>query len=95
VGHNRDFAPTWEMVRGHQTRTMNNREYTRRYLAILEALPIQAWRKLTAQAKNNTLVFLCYCLDETTDGARKFCHTHIICDYLLNRWPQFFRDGRK
>ena len=94
MGTNREFAPTWEMVRGHQTHTMSNQEYTRLYTAILDALPIQAWRKLTHQMQGGILTFLCYCEEENVDGGRKFCHSHLIVEYMLKRWPMFFRDAR-
>jgi hypothetical protein len=88
------FAPDWGMVRGHQSHLLSNEEYSRKYVAILDAVPIAGWRWLTSQMKGGIITVLCYCEEQTVDGAPKFCHTHLLIEYMLRRWPSFFRDAR-
>lgn len=93
-GMARAFAPTWDMVRGHQSRDLSNDGYIKQYHAILDSVPIIGWRWLTSQMRGGIITVLCYCEEETVDGAPKFCHTHVLIDYMLRRWPTFFREAR-
>lgn len=82
------------MVQAHQDRTLDNAGYAAKYRLLLEAVPRETWKWLTSQAVDNVLTVQCYCPDTTPDGAPKFCHTHVMIDYMLDRWPACFHDGR-
>ncbi len=89
-GMAKQFAPTWPMVMGHKNHTLTNEAYTAQYLKILDQLPDGPWGWLAAQNKNGHLTLLCYCPSKLPDGSPKFCHTHIIIDYMCKRWPSIF-----
>ena len=72
VGFARSFAPTWKMVMGYKNGTLTEAQYTEQYMKILDAVSVEAWRWLYAQAVNGEVVLLCYCRDGW------FCHTHLI-----------------
>ena len=95
TGIARMFAPTWPMVRGHQTHSLDNSHYTLLYEGILDSLPPEVWKQLEDMHAGGTLTLLCYCADLNHDGGRKFCHTHVLIEYMLRRWPKFFVDVRE
>ena len=82
------FAPTWEMVTGHKGGTIGDLEYRNRYEAILDAAGEEAFRKLWEFGADGQVRLLCYC----PDG--RFCHTHLMIDYAVKRFPQWFSDDR-
>lgn len=70
------FAPTWNMVKGHKSGQMKVSAYTRRYLAMMRQSYVdnhQAWMGLVEMP---TVAIACYC------RAGKFCHRHLLVDYL-------------
>jgi hypothetical protein len=82
----RYFSPTWEMVMGHKAARITDEEYTSSYIKILDRVPKPIWRWLWQQGQETgTLTVLCYCRDEW------FCHTHLLIDYAITRWPKAFR----
>lgn len=84
-GLGRNFAPTWEMVLGHKRGEVSDAEYTKRYFAILDALPVDTFRRLYRFGqKTGEITFLCYC----PDGS--FCHTYLLMDYLVRKYPTGF-----
>ena len=83
------------MVTGHQNHSMDNSTYTQMYHAILKGIPLEVWAKLEEMQVGGTLTLLCYCADENHDGGRKFCHTNLLCDFMLKRWPKHFLDIRE
>lgn len=94
VGNAKYFAPTKEMVYRHKGyegyEPLDNREYTRLYLPILQAVPLDIWRWLYREgmAANDRLVLKCYC----PEGV--FCHTHLMIAYAVYQYPNAFVDGR-
>src|ERR1035437_9160998 len=94
TGIARVFAPTWPMVTGHQAHTLDNSEYMLMYRAILAGVPLEAWAQLENMQAGGTLTLLCYCADENHDGGRKFCHTHILIEYMMRSRPKdYVLDG--
>jgi len=86
----RPLTPTWDMVKQCMAGTMGEAEYTRRYLAILNRVGLDTWGGLEELGHEfGGLRFLCYCPN------RKFCHTHLLINYLLERWPEVYQDGRR
>lgn len=85
------FAPTWEMVSGHKAGTMGDIEYRRLYTEILEAAGETAFRQLWEAGVENgaRLTVLCYC------QSGRFCHTHLLIDHAVGRYPQWFTDARR
>jgi len=85
------FAPTWEMVSGHKGGTMGDIEYKQLYTEILEAAGEKAFRKLWEAGTSNggKLTLLCYC------PSGRFCHTHLLVEYAVKRYPEWFADGRR
>ncbi|GJL52753.1 MAG: hypothetical protein NPIRA01_39800 [Nitrospirales bacterium] len=79
------FAPTWDMVMGVKDGRISEAQYTEQYQAILVSVRAEVWDAL-AQQEQATL--LCYCRDGW------FCHTHLIIEYAVKRWPDRFGDGR-
>ena len=93
-GWARAFAPSWSMVMGHKDGKLSDEQYTTLYLAILRKAPLAAWYWLERQAVNGELTVLCYCRDFDASGQRVFCHTHLLIDYAVERFPDLFADGR-
>ena len=85
VGFARSFAPTWKMVMGYKNRTLTEAQYTEQYMKILDAVSVEAWRWLYAQAaEGGEVVLLCFCRDG------QFCHTYLIIDYACQKYPKAF-----
>src|SRR5512145_1067483 len=84
VGFARSFAPTWHMVMGYKNGTLTEGQYTEQYMKILNAVSVEAWRWLYAQAVNGEVTLLCYCRDGW------FCHTHLLIDYACKKYPKAF-----
>jgi hypothetical protein len=59
VGFARSFAPTWKMVMGYKNGTLIEAQYTEQYMKILDAVSVEAWRWLYAQAVSGEVVLLC------------------------------------
>jgi uncharacterized protein YeaO (DUF488 family) len=93
-GFARSFAPTWSMVMGYKNGTMTEAQYTEQYMKILGAVSVEAWRWLYAQAaEGGEVVLLCYCRDKDASGNRVFCHTRLIIQYAVEKYPKAF--GKK
>lgn len=75
------------MVLGSKRGRMTPEEYERRYQFILRAVPRSTWRSLWRAGLENggEVVLLCYCRDSWR------CHTHLLIDYAVTRWPRAFR----
>lgn len=82
----RAFAPKFSMVMGHKAGTVSDAQYMAHYEPILARVPALVWDAL---AERETQTLLCYCRDGW------FCHTHIIIEYAVTRWPDRFSDGRE
>ena len=89
-GFARSFAPTWSMVMGYKNGTLTEAQYTEQYMKILGAVSVEVWRWLHTQAVNGEVVLLCYCRDKDASGNRVFCHTHLITDYAVEKYPKAF-----
>lgn len=74
-GMGKHFAPTWNMVTDLKNGAMTEQEYVRRYLQILDAIPVHVidW---FLSAETRTLV--CFCPEEA------FCHRNILVHHLKN-----------
>jgi uncharacterized protein YeaO (DUF488 family) len=81
----RNLAPTWDMVWAHKNGKISDKEYTEQYIDLIEKNGIP----LNELLEFNKITFVCYC----PNG--KFCHTHLLIDYLLEQYPNLFEDGRK
>ena len=90
TGLARSFAPSWSMVMGYKNGTLTEAHYTEQYMKILGAVSVEAWRWLYAQAVNGEVVLLCYCRDKDASGNRVFCHTHLIIQYAVAKYPKAF-----
>ena len=84
VSFARSFSPTWNIVMGYKKWTLTEAQYTEQYMKILDAVSVEAWRWLHAQAVNGEVVLLCYCRDNS------FCHTYLIIDYACQKYPKAF-----
>lgn len=83
-GLGRSFAPTWQMVMDLKNGKLDEVEYERQYLNILEAVGAEDIRELYTQYKGGVLTFLCYCHEGI------FCHTHLLIKWLTSRFPKLF-----
>lgn len=90
TGWSRAFAPTWDMVMGHKAGQISDEEYIAAYTQILDQVSTPAWQTLYDEGLiwGCNLCLKCYC----PDG--KFCHTHLLIDYAVEKWPDVFTDGR-
>jgi uncharacterized protein YeaO (DUF488 family) len=84
MGFARPFAPTWKMVMGYKNGTLSEAQYTEQYLKILDAVSVEAWRWLYAQAMKDEVTLLCYCRDG------QFCHTNLIIQFATEKYPKAF-----
>jgi hypothetical protein len=92
VGFAHSFAPRWSMVMGYKNGTLTEAQYTEQYMKILDAVSVEAWCWLYAQAVNGEVVLLCYCRDVDAQGRRVFCHTRLIAAYAAAKFPKAFVD---
>ncbi len=83
-GFARSFAPNWKMVMGYKNRTLTEAQYTEQYRKILDAVSVEAWSWLYAQAVNGEIVLLCFCRNG------QFCHTYLLIDYACRKYPKTF-----
>lgn len=82
-GYAKWFAPLWEMVVAHKSGAVDDETYARRYIRILNRVPHLS-HKLEEYGESGEITFVCFC----PDG--KFCHTHILINYLVDRFPDKF-----
>jgi uncharacterized protein YeaO (DUF488 family) len=75
--------PRWSSYR-----EIDDAEYIRLYVSRLDKATHKDWESLLNKSINNKLTFACYCAEG------KFCHTHILIEYMLNKFPGEFKDGR-
>ena len=79
-GFARSFAPSWAMVMGYKNGTLTEAQY----MKILNAVSVEAWRWLYAQAVNGEVVLLCFCRNG------QFCHTNLIIQFATEKYPKAF-----
>ena len=86
TGIARFFAPTWDMVRSHKSGQINDDVYTILYEERLDRLSDEVldWLYGEGWANGGQLTLLCFCPDD------KFCHTKVLIDYLVRRFPDRF-----
>lgn len=70
----KEFAPTWDMVMSHKRGSINDEEYIRRYLLILDKVSCASWDRLLRLPE---VTFVCFCLEAA------FCHRNILVNYIL------------
>lgn len=70
-------APTWELVLGVREGRIDEREYTSRYLQLLEVRNVDSL--LLVETLPDTVYFLCY--EKPTD----FCHRHVFARWLSEK----------
>jgi len=88
VGWARAFAPTWDMVSAYKSGIMGESEYRNKYEVLLDAVGEEPFRRLWEFGDGGIVKLLCYC----PNG--KFCHSHLMIDFAVKRYPQWFSDGR-
>lgn len=66
------LAPTWDIVNGVKSKQISEKEYTVRYLEILDKLDPQ---KVVDDLGDNAIM-LCY------ESPSDFCHRHIVSHWL-------------
>jgi len=88
-------APNWDLVLGYKSGLIGERAYTEYYLEMLNANydEIVKWLetlpgRLPIILKTNHIIFKCFCPD------RDFCHTNILIDWLLEKFPDKYEDAR-
>lgn len=87
-GWAKNLAPTWGLVWGHKNGALTDEQYTESYLHSINLVGIPLDELLRFGHINGSITFVCYC----PDG--KFCHTHLLIEYLLKECPEIFEDGR-
>lgn len=68
------LAPTWDIVNGVKSGEIDEKEYTKQYLKILEKLDPQK----VVDDLGDGAIMLCY------ESPKDFCHRHIV-SYWLNK----------
>ena len=71
-----DLAPTWDMVHGFKDGSIDELEYTKRYLALLRERGLDP-QEVYESIPDNTIL-LCY------EKEGDFCHRHILAQWLEN-----------
>lgn len=66
------YAPTWDIVRGHQKGRISDVEYTEKYLAILRSRYSKNPKLFTAPLEHDEVTVTCFC------RPGKFCHRHLL-----------------
>ena len=79
--HMLELAPSWKIVSGIKYDGLSEEDYTKEYISQLESLRESGMmdlivKYLTTQIPYNNVLLLCY------EGKGKFCHRHILRDYL-------------
>jgi len=82
------LAPPWTLVWGYKHGRICEHEFTKRYLEHIDPISVPGSLPYTdllhyGRKRNNHINFQCYCSDF------KFCHTHVLIDYLVNRYCGF------
>jgi hypothetical protein len=80
-------SPTWRMIKEYKAGTLSKAQYTTKYIDILEANKQAVYDWITSLPER-LVVFLCFC----PEG--EFCHTHLLIEWLIEKWPDEFQDGR-
>lgn len=80
--HVKPFAPTLELIEGSRSGAVDNDEYARRYLLLLQSRnnafrAADRLKKMDAEGK--TVVLLCW-------EANGFCHRRILAQWLNAGW---------
>lgn len=83
------FAPPWELVMGHKQGRITDEAFTEVYEQQLAALSEDVWLWLYQLGGSGSITLCCYCADG------KFCHSLLIIDHALRRYPSLFDDGRE
>jgi uncharacterized protein YeaO (DUF488 family) len=86
------LAPPWVLVWDYKHGRIREQEFTERYIEHIDPLSapgslpyVELWHY--GLEHNNHINFQCYCSDF------KFCHTHVLIDFLVN-YCRGFSDGR-
>jgi len=91
------LAPTWGMVRGHKEGWLTDAVYIEKYLALINEaserlgtslFPAAELVEFSREHGGGQVTFYCYCPPAV------FCHTHILIEFCVGRWPDVFEDGR-
>jgi uncharacterized protein YeaO (DUF488 family) len=69
--------PGWELVKGHKEGTLNDEEYTKKYIKHLDSLN---WDGILKYLQSNDCILLCWCRKDA------FCHRHILRHYLRDKF---------
>lgn len=73
----RTFAPTWSMVNDYKQLKCDEKEYTQRYIALMNqnlTRNNRAWQQL---AYRKEIILACYCPSNTV-----FCHRYLLAEIL-------------
>jgi len=84
------FAPPWPMVMASKRGGMPWAEYRRRYLELLDKVELASVVALRDEGlrRGGELCLTCWC----SDGAQ--CHSTILIQWLVARWPEDFEVKR-
>lgn len=68
------LMPTWDMVNGIKEGTLTEEEYTKKYIALLDAREV-TYEKVV-EALGEDAILICW------EGTKKFCHRKLAARYL-------------
>lgn len=68
------FAPTWDMVRGHKSKTLSDEDYTEMYYQLMRESYKKNKSRWLEVMNMEVVTFPCFCSD---DG---FCHRFLLVD---------------
>ncbi len=85
-GLGKRFAPPWSLVKAYKDSEIDEQEYTKQYVELLDRVPVETWRDLYRHGKDEgTITLYCFC-----HASAKLCHTYILVAHAAARIPTGF-----
>lgn len=75
----REFMPTWELLNDYKTRKIDEAEYYKKYIALLNSRNLEPIVK-GLQNLDKDVVLLCW------EKPGNFCHRHLLAKYLNDKF---------
>lgn len=85
-GLGKKFAPPWSLVKVYKNGTIDEAEYTKQYVELLDRVPVEIWRDLYRHGRDEgTITMYCFC-----HASAKLCHSYILVAYAAAKYSKGF-----
>lgn len=83
-----EVVPPWKIVQDHKSGIISNEEYCIRYVNHLDSIGIDRYKDWldSLVGSSDMILLLCY------ESPNKFCHRHILSNYLNNKFNYNIRE---